>query len=197
MDVTNEKEVEQVFGEVIKKYGQLNILCNIAGVPGTGKPSDEMTEEEFERVLNIDLKGVWRCTKHGVPYLKKAGGGSIINMSSMLGIIGGRDPVYHAAKGGVRLLSKGDASVYAKDNIRVNSVHPGLIITPGFLAMGKRGGAASSDEPMPRINMAERVPLGRTGKPEDIANGILFLASDESSYITGTELVIDGGIIMT
>jgi len=112
----------------------------------------------------------------------------------MLGIIAGGDPVYHAAKGGVRLLSKGDASVYAKDHIRVNSVHPGLILTPGFLAMGKNrnaGAAPASDEFLK--NAESRVPLGRMGTPEDIANGILFLASDESSYMTGAELVIDGG----
>lgn len=192
MDVTNEKEVEKVFGEIYRKYGQINILVNNAGIPGTGKPSDEMTEEEFERVLNIDLKGVFRCTKHAVPYMKKAGGGSIINMSSMLGIIGGGDPVYHAAKGGVRLLSKGDASVYAKDNIRVNSVHPGYILTPGFTGMIEKRDPEMLEGFLK--SCAERTPLGRMGKPEDIANGILFLASDESSYMTGTELIMDGGI---
>ncbi len=192
MDVTNEKEVEKVFGEIYRKYGQINILVNNAGIPGTGKPSDEMTEEEFERVLNIDLKGVFRCTKHAVPYMKKAGGGSIINMSSMLGIIGGGDPVYHAAKGGVRLLSKGDASVYAKANIRVNSVHPGYILTPGFTGMIEKRDPEMLEGFLK--SCAERTPLGRMGKPEDIANGILFLASDESSYMTGTELIMDGGI---
>jgi len=195
MDVTNEPEIEKVFAEINSKYGNIDILVNNAGIPGTGKPSHEMSEEEFEKVLNIDVKGVFRCTKHAVPYIKKAGGGSIVNMSSMLGIIGGGDPVYHAAKGGVRLLTKGDASVYAKDKIRVNSVHPGYILTPGF-----RGMVEKRDPDMVEgflKSCAERTPLGRMGTPEDIANGILFLASDESSFVTGAELVIDGGIIMT
>lgn len=195
MDVTNEKEIEKVFGEIYQKYGQINILVNNAGIPGTGKPSHEMTEEEFEKILNIDLKGVFRCTKHVVPYLKKAGGGSIVNMSSMLGIIGGNDPVYHAAKGAVRLLSKADAAVYAKDQIRVNSVHPGYILTPGFTGMIEKRNPDMVEGFLK--SCAERTPLGRMGTPEDIANGILFLASDESSFMTGAELVIDGGVIMT
>jgi NAD(P)-dependent dehydrogenase (short-subunit alcohol dehydrogenase family) len=193
MDVTDEKEIKRVFAEINKKYGQINILVNNAGIPGTGKPSDEMTEEEFEKVLNIDLKGVFRCTKHAVPYMKKVGGGSIVNMSSMLGIIGGGDPVYHAAKGGVRMLSKGDAGVYAKDKIRVNSVHPGYILTPGFTDMIEKRGPSMMEGFLKRC--AETTPLGRMGTPEDIANGILFLASDESSFVTGAELVIDGGFI--
>lgn len=200
MDVTDEENIKTVFAEVAGKYGNINILVNNAGIPGTGKPSHEMVEAEFENVLNIDVKGVWRCTKHVIPYMKKAGGGSIVNMSSMLGILGGTDPVYHAAKGAVRLLSKGDAAVYAKDGIRVNSVHPGLIMTPGFKAMGeRRRAAAGQDAPPPpqQMNIGDRVPLGRMGEPEDIAKGILFLASDDASYITGTELIIDGGIVMT
>jgi NAD(P)-dependent dehydrogenase (short-subunit alcohol dehydrogenase family) len=195
MDVTNEKEIEQVFAAVHSKYGHIDILVNNAGIPGTGKPSHEMVEEEFEKILNIDVKGVWRCTKHVVPYMKKAGGGSIVNMSSMLGILGGSDPVYHAAKGGVRLLSKGDAAVYAKDNIRVNSVHPGFIKTPGFIEMIERRDPGTVDDFLRQC--ADATPLGRMGKPEDIANGILYLASDESSFVTGSELVIDGGVVMT
>lgn len=191
LDVTDEEGVERVFADIHRRYGQINILVNNAGIPGTGKPSHEMTEEEFEKVLNIDLKGVFRCTKHVIPYMKKAGGGSIVNMSSMLGIIGGRDPVYHAAKGGVRILTKGDAIVYAGDNIRVNSVHPGFILTPGFRGMIERRDPKLLEGFIKRCT--ETTPLGRMGQPEDIANGILFLASDESSFMTGAELVIDGG----
>jgi NAD(P)-dependent dehydrogenase (short-subunit alcohol dehydrogenase family) len=165
---------------------------NNAGIPGTGKPTHLNTEEEFEKVLNIDLKGVFRCTKHVYPYLKEAGGGSIINMSSMLGIIGGGDPVYHAAKGAVRLLTKGDAGLYAKDHIRVNSVHPGFILTPGFTGMINRRDPGLLEGALK--GCAEKTPLGRMGTPEDVANGILFLASDESSFVTGSELVIDGGV---
>jgi len=193
MDVTDEKEIERVFADIFRRYGQINILVNNAGIPGPGKPIHELTEDEFEKVLNVDLKGVFRCTKHAVPYMKKAGGGSIVNMSSMMGIIGGRDPAYHAAKGGVRMLTKGDAASYAADNIRVNSVHPGFILTPGFKEMmAGRNHAAVVDMEKERGSV---VPLGRMGKPEDIANGILFLASDESSYMTAAELVIDGGFI--
>jgi NAD(P)-dependent dehydrogenase (short-subunit alcohol dehydrogenase family) len=192
MDVTSEKEIEKTFAEIAKKFGGINVLVNNAGVPGTGKPTHLNTEAEFERVLNIDLKGVFRCTKYVYPYLKKAGGGSIINMSSMLGIVGGSDPVYHAAKGGVRLLSKGDAAVYAKDHIRVNSMHPGFILTPGFTDMVNRRDPNMLQGFLDRC--AEQTPLGRMGTPEDIANGILFLASDESSFMTGAELIIDGGV---
>lgn len=195
MDVTDEKEIEKVFSGINKKYGQINILVNNAGIPGTGKPSHEMVEEEFEKILNIDVKGVWRCTKHVVPYMKAAGGGSIVNMSSMLGILGGTDPVYHAAKGGVRLLSKGDAAVYAKDHIRVNSVHPGYIKTPGFVNMIEKRDPGKVDIFLKQC--AEDTPIGRMGTPEDIAYGILYLASDESSFVTGSELVIDGGVVMT
>lgn len=193
MDVTNEKEIEKTFAAIHKKYGQINVLVNNAGIPGTGKPTHLNTEEEFEKVLNIDLKGVFRCTKHVYAYLKQAGGGSIINMSSMLGIIGGGDPVYHAAKGAVRLLTKGDAGIYAKDKIRVNSVHPGFILTPGFTEMINRRDPGMLDGFLK--GCAEKTPLGRMGTPEDVANGILFLASDESSFVTGSELVIDGGVI--
>jgi NAD(P)-dependent dehydrogenase (short-subunit alcohol dehydrogenase family) len=121
----------------------------------------------------------------------KAGGGSVVNMSSMLGIIGGGDPVYHAAKGGVRVMTKSDATVYAKDNIRFNSVHPGYIKTPGFVGMIQKRNPGMLDSFLQ--GCAERTPIGRMGTPEDIANGILFLASDEASFITGAELVIDGG----
>jgi NAD(P)-dependent dehydrogenase (short-subunit alcohol dehydrogenase family) len=192
MDVTDEKEIEKTFAEINDQYGQINVLVNNAGVPGTGKPTHLNTEEEFERVLNIDLKGVFRCTKHVYRYMKEAGGGSIVNMSSMLGIIGGGDPIYHAAKGAVRLLTKGDAGLYAKDHIRVNSVHPGFILTPGFTEMINRRDPDLLEGALK--GCAEKTPLGRMGSPEDVANGILFLASEESSFMTGAELVIDGGV---
>ena len=192
LDVTDEKQVERTFADIYKKYGKINVLVNNAGVPGTGKPTHLNTEEEFEHVLNIDLKGVFRCTKHVYAYMVKAGGGSIINMSSMLGIIGGGDPIYHAAKGAVRLLTKGDAGLYGKDNIRVNSVHPGFIVTPGLTDMIERRDPGTTEAFLK--DCAGKAPLGRTGTPEDIANGVLFLASDESSFMTGSELVIDGGV---
>jgi NAD(P)-dependent dehydrogenase (short-subunit alcohol dehydrogenase family) len=193
MNVTDEKEIEKVFADINTKYGRVDILVNNAGIAGPPKATHELTTEEWNKVIDINLKGVFFCTKYVYKYLKMAGGGSIVNMSSMLGLIGGEDPVYHASKGGVRLMTKSDASIYAKDNIRVNSVHPGYILTPLFESIGARnikGAEAFFKE------LTSEIPLGRLGKPEDVAKGILFLASDESSYITGTELVIDGGYIV-
>jgi len=186
MDVTNEKEVEKVFDSIGGKYGKIDVLFNNAGIPGYPKPTHEVTNTEWERIINTDLRGVFYCTKYAYKYIKNAGGGSVINMSSLLGIIGGGDPVFHAAKGGVRLMSKSDAAVYAKEKIRVNSIYPGFIATPGSQAHPELLKAFSLD-------LEKQIPLGRKGTPEEVANVVLFLASDESSYITGAELVIDGG----
>jgi NAD(P)-dependent dehydrogenase (short-subunit alcohol dehydrogenase family) len=193
MDVTNEQEIERVFADIHGKYGKINILVNNAGIPGFLKETHEITAEEWNRVINVDLNGVFFCTKHIIKYMKMVGGGSIVNLSSMLGIIGGNDPAYHAAKGGVRLLTKSDATIYGKDKIRVNSVHPGFIVTPMFEGLASNtpdGKEAFFD------HCAGTIPLGRLGKAEDIGYGIVFLASDESAYITGCELVIDGGYIL-
>lgn len=193
MNVTNEKEVEKVFGEINDKYGKINILVNNAGIPGPPKATHELTTEEWDRVIDINLKGVFFCTKYVIKYMQMAGVGSIVNMSSMLGLIGGEDIAYHASKGGVRLMTKSDATTYARDNIRANSVHPGYIFTPLFQGIGARSpqGAETFFK-----ETAEAIPLGRLGMPEDVANAILFLASDESSYITGMEMIIDGGYIL-
>ncbi len=193
MNVADEKEVEKTFADIYKKYGKINIIVNNAGIPGPPKQTHELTAEEFDKVININLRGVFFCTKHIIGYLKKAGGGSIVNMSSMLGLIGGEDPAYHASKGGVRLMSKSDATTYGPYGIRVNSVHPGYILTPLF-----RGIAARSPKGADKFmaDMAESIPLKRLGTPEDIAQCVLFIASDESSYITGTEFILDGGFIL-
>ena len=193
MNVTNEKEVEKVFADINSKYGKINILVNNAGIPGPPKATHELTTEEWDKVMDINLKGVFFCTKYVIKYIQMSGGGSIVNLSSMLGLIGGEDPVYHASKGGVRLMTKSDATIYAKDNIRANSVHPGYIFTPLFQGIGARSpqGAEKFFE-----DTTNAIPLGRLGTPEDVAKGILFLASDDSSYITGTELIIDGGYIL-
>jgi NAD(P)-dependent dehydrogenase (short-subunit alcohol dehydrogenase family) len=193
MDVTNEKEVDRVFSEIKEKFGKINILVNNAGIPGPPKATHELSVEEWDRVIQIDLKGVFLCTKYVIKYMQMAGGGSIVNMSSMLGLIGGEDPAYHAAKGGVRLMTKSDATIYAKDSIRANSVHPGYILTPLFKGVAARNPKGANTF---MKELAEAIPLGRLGTPEDVAKGILFLASDESSYITGTEMIIDGGYIL-
>jgi NAD(P)-dependent dehydrogenase (short-subunit alcohol dehydrogenase family) len=190
MDVTNEKEVEQTMSGVFEKYGGINVLVNSAGVAGYPKLTHETSSAEWDRVIDINLKGTFLCIKYAIPYMLKSGPGSVVNISSLLGLVGGGDPVYHASKGGVRLMTKSDATNYAQYQIRFNSVHPGYILTPLFRGLSSRNPEGENSFFQ---EMIEKIPLGRLGKPEDVASGILFLASDESSYITGSELVIDGG----
>jgi NAD(P)-dependent dehydrogenase (short-subunit alcohol dehydrogenase family) len=194
MDVTEEKEIEQVFSEIYKKFGKLNILVNNAGITGLGGPSHLLANEEWDSVMNVNLRGPFWCVKYAVPYMLKSGGGSVVNISSIMGMLGGPGVTYGASKGGLRNLTKCDALNYIKDNIRFNSVHPGFILTPYTIKLGelRPEGAEKSMEELNRI-----IPMGRLGQPEEIANGVLFLASDEAIYITGTELIIDGGKFMT
>ncbi|MGM0390964.1 MAG: SDR family NAD(P)-dependent oxidoreductase [Bacteroidota bacterium] len=187
LDVSDEKEVEKVYAEVAKEFGKLDATINNAGITGVDKPTHELTEKEWDAVMDVNVKGVFFCTKHAIPHMQKTGEGSIINLSSIYGIIGAGDiPHYHASKGAVRLMSKNDALIYAKDKIRVNSVHPGFIWTPLVEEFGK-------DNPDFRENLNSLHPLGHVGEPIDIAYGILYLVSDESKFVTGSELVIDGG----
>ncbi len=141
-DVSKEAEVARVIGEVAAEFGGVHCLVNNAGIAGPNKPTHELTEQEWDAVQAVNVKGVFFCTKHSIPHLKRAGGGSIINLSSVYGIVGAPDvPPYHASKGAVRLMSKTDALIYASDRIRVNSIHPGFIWTPmvrGYLeSMGE------------------------------------------------------------
>lgn len=190
LDVSRENEVKQTMADVHKKFGRIDALVNNAGVSGANKPTHEVTEAEWDFVTNINVKGVFFCTKHVVPYLRGQGG-SIINLSSIYGLVGAADvPPYHASKGAVRLMSKTDAMIYAADKIRVNSVHPGFIWTPMVENHGKSTGLAQDEF---KKQVASLHPLGHMGEPDDIAYGILYLASDESKFVTGTELVIDGG----
>jgi NAD(P)-dependent dehydrogenase (short-subunit alcohol dehydrogenase family) len=190
LDVSKEENVKQVFAGVRQKWGRVDILVNNAGITGVNKPTHEITEDEWNALMVINVNGVFLCTKHAVISMLETGGGSIINLSSIYGLISAPDiPPYHASKGAVRLMSKTDALLYAKNNIRVNSVHPGFIWTPlveKFLA--QQGDVAAGREALNRLH-----PLGHVGEPEDIAYGILYLASDESKFVTGSELVIDGG----
>lgn len=191
LDVADAKDVEEVFREVIGRYGSLDVLVNNAGIAGANKPTHELTEEEWDQVMDVNVRGVFLCTKYAVPYMQEAGGGSIINLSSIYGIIGAADiPPYHASKGAVRLMTKNDALLYAEDNIRVNSVHPGYVWTPLVEALGRE-----SEEGVEafRKELDSRHPIGHVGEPDDIAWGIVYLASDESKFMTGSELVIDGG----
>ena len=190
LDVSDEREVKKVFGEVHKKFGRIDVLVNNAGIAGVSKPTHELTEEEWDEVMAVNVKGVFFCTKHVIPYLKKAGSGSIINLSSIYGIVSSGDvPPYHASKGAVRIMTKTDAFLYAKDKIRVNSVHPGFIWTP----MVENYLKSQGDVQEGRKYLDSLHPIGHVGQPEDIAYGIVYLASDESKFVTGSELVIDGG----
>ena len=190
-DVSKEAEVARVMGEVAAHFGRLDILVNNAGVSGANKPTHEITEAEWDFVQSINVKGVFFCTKHAIAHLRAAGGGSIINLSSIYGLVGGADvPPYHASKGAVRLMTKTDALTYAPDRIRVNSIHPGFIWTP---MVEKHLGSGGGDVEAGRKAADAMHPLGHIGEPDDIAWGCVYLASDEAKFVTGSELVIDGG----
>lgn len=190
VDVTRESDVQQAIDAASAHFGQLDVLVNNAGIAGVDKPTHEITETEWDRVQAINVKGVFFGVKHMVPHLKRAGGGSIINLSSIYGLVGAADlPPYHASKGAVRLMSKTDAMLYAADHIRVNSIHPGFIWTPlveNFLT--SKGDVDAGSKAIAALH-----PLGHLGEPDDIAWGAVYLASDEAKFITGSELVIDGG----
>ncbi|HEX6858815.1 MAG TPA: glucose 1-dehydrogenase [Caulobacteraceae bacterium] len=189
-DVTSEAEVKRVLDEAAAHFGALSVMVNNAGVSGANKPTHEVTEAEWDFVQAVNVKGVFFGTKHAVPHLKAAGGGSIINLSSIYGLVGAPDaPPYHASKGAVRLMSKTDAMIYAPDKIRVNSIHPGFIWTP----MVQHHLENAGDVEEGRHQVAALHPLGHIGEPDDIAWGAVYLASDEAKFVTGSELVIDGG----
>ena len=198
-DVRNEATWASIVALAGSTYGRLDILCNIAGISGrdpklniqtshtAGPRLAEQTLEQWNQVMEINATGVFLGTKAAIPAMQRAGGGSIINISSICGIVGSHaNAAYHASKGAVRIFSKAAAIQYAPDRIRVNSVHPGFVDTP----MTQPG---HSNPDIARKRM-EATPLGRFGTPYDIAAGCLYLASDESSWVTGSELVIDGGM---
>ena len=191
VDVSMEKAVESGVSEVIRRFGGIDVLVNNAGIAHPFKSTEHVTEEEWDRLFAVNVKSAFFCTKHSIPYMRAAAGGSIINMCSICGFkgIGGLAP-YHAAKGAIRLMTKNDAIDYARDRIRVNSVHPGFILTDMT-----REEFTSSGEPLDVCmrKAAAMHPLNRIGMPEDVANAVLFLASDEASLITGAELAVDGG----
>lgn len=189
-DVGNSREIAAVFADIAARFGKINVLVNNAGIHGIAKPSHEIEDEDFDRIIRIDLKGVFVCTKHAVPYMMKAGSGSIINLSSIYGLTGGEDPPYHAAKGAVRLMTKSDAFYYGKYNIRVNSVHPGYILTAIVEDLTPKD---PEEAKRYRKNLDDLTMVGHIGEPDDVAYAIVYLASDETKYMTGSELVIDGG----
>ena len=191
LDVTQESQVKDVLAQVVDAFGAMHILVNNAGISGVNKPTHEILEDEWDQVMNVNVKGVFLCTKHAIPHMRESGGGSIINLSSIYGLVGAPDlPPYHASKGAVRLMSKTDAMLYAPDRIRVNSVHPAYIWTPMVEAVAEQDPEGVESF---RQRVGQLHPLGHMGEPDDIAYGVLYLASDESKFVTGTELVIDGG----
>jgi NAD(P)-dependent dehydrogenase (short-subunit alcohol dehydrogenase family) len=186
LDVTREADWQQAVEATLQRFGGLDVLVNNAGVSGRGRVEDTAVEE-WDRVMDVNAKGVFLGSKVAIPAMRQGGGGSIINISSQLGLVGTdhSSPQYQASKGAVRLLTKATAIQYAKEGIRANSVHPGPIVTP-------MTEAARADPERYQL-MLSRVPLGCYGQPEDVAYGVLYLASDESRWVTGSELVIDGG----
>ena len=186
LDVTSECDWAAVVKEATDRYGKLDILVNNAGVSAKGT-IEETSVDAWDRVMGINAKGVFLGTRAAIPEMRKAGGGSIINISSQLGLVGMAEssPQYQSSKGAVRIFTKSAAIQYAPEGIRVNSVHPGPIVTP--MTEARRSDAAVQQV------MVSRIPLGRYGESRDVAYGVLYLASDEASFVTGSELVIDGG----
>lgn len=191
VDVTDEAAMKSAIDAAAARFGGLDVLVNNAGIAGTAKPTDQVSEEEWDRVHAVNVKGVFFGTKHAIPHLRTAGGGSIVNLSSIAGLVGvGGIAPYHASKGAVRLMTKNDAITYAPENIRVNSVHPGYIWTP-MVENHLRG--AGGDLAAAKAVADAAHPIGHMGEPDDIAWAVVFLASDEAKFVTGAELVVDGG----
>jgi len=190
-DVTDEAQVSAAMRATFEAFGRLDVLVNNAGIEGENVPTDRLSLAEWNRVMAVDATAVFLCTKQVIPYLRQAGGGSVINISSIYGIVGGGDiPPYHAAKGAVRCMSKNDALTYASERIRVNSIHPGFIFTA---LVDRYVHDAGLERSAAKASLDALHPLGGTGTPDDIAWGAVYLASDESRWVTGAELVIDGG----
>ena len=185
LDVSKEDQWETSVAAIVARFGRLDILVNNAGISGSGE-RDSNSTEAWDRLMDINAKSGFLGMKHAIPEMEKNGGGAIVNISSISGFVGQEaiHPGYNASKGAVRLVTKAVAVQHAKNGIRVNSVHPGML--PPMLTSFQRG-----DPNREAMNAA--VPMGREGEPIEVANAVLFLASDEASYITGTELIVDGG----
>ena len=186
LDVTKESDWATLVDKTVSHFGYINVLVNNAGITARGLV-EEITEEDWSRVMEVNVKGCFLGTKACIPQMRAVGGGSIINISSGAAIAPqpNTSGAYSASKGAIRIFTKSTAIQYAVDNIRCNSVHPGPVETD-MLKLDRQGDSELAE-------MKARVPLGRFGSPQDIGYGVLYLASDESSFVTGSELVIDGG----
>lgn len=186
LDVSSARQWNEVITSVRERFGTLDVLVNLAGIvdwPGV----EDTDEDAWDRVIDVNQKGTWLGMKTAMPLLRATGNASVVNTSSVLGLVGsGAAAAYQASKGAVRLLSKTAAVEYALQGVRVNSIHPGVIATPMIQDILDEQGDEQPD--------IARTPMRRAGRPDEIASAILFLASDESSFVTGTELVIDGGL---
>ena len=186
LDVTSDRDWRQAIDLAEARYGKLDILVNNAGITRFLSMEDT-SEKVWDEIMDVNAKGVFLGTKCAIPAMKRAGGGSIVNISSIAGIVayGRGSPAYSASKGAIRIFTKVTAVEYAKDKIRCNSIHPGTVATPMIET------AASQSTRAQRIS---QIPLGRIGTSDDVAYGALYLASDEASWVTGIELIIDGGV---
>ena len=186
LDVTSDEDWQKAIEATLAAYGRLDVMINNAG---TGAPAnvEDTTVDVWDGQMDVHAKGVFLGTKHAIPEMRKVGGGSIINTSSIYGLVGSPgSTAYHAAKGAIRIFSKAAAIQYAPDGIRVNSIHPGFMRTPMT--------RPRYEDPVRHTELLERIPMGRMGTADEIAYGMLYLASDESAFVTGSELVIDGGV---
>ena len=188
LDVTSEGEWDAAVKAAVGAFGKLDVLVNNAGISGT-YDTDMLSSAAWDKVMAVNAKGVFLGRKAAIPLMKKAGGGAIVNISSISGFVGqdGVHMAYNASKGAVRIMTKTAAVQLAGDGIRVNSVHPGF--------MPPMRTSKTSADPTWRAKMLAAVPMKREGRVEEVAHAVLFLASDEASYITGTELVVDGGYL--
>ncbi len=191
VDVSAEASVAFGIAAAVAEFGTLDILINCAGIIGVDKPTHEVSEAEWDSLFAVDVKGVFFATKHAVPHMIAAGGGSIVNFSSIYGLVGNDEfTPYHVAKGAVTMQTRQDAATYGRYNIRVNSVHPSTVLTPLVegIAAAYEGGLPAYEQ-----MMTARQSLKRLGRPEDVAYGVLYLASDEAGWVTGVNLPLDVG----
>lgn len=187
LDVTDLDAWTALAEEIGERHGRLDVLFNCAGFVGSYENLTDVSVEDWHRIVAANQTGVFYGMRTMIPLMRRAGGGAIVNMSSAWGLIGSAGvAAYQAAKGAVTIMTKNAAMSYAADGIRVNSVHPGLITTP----------MTDAQDPEISAELVRKTPLGRPGKPEEVAAAVLFLASDEASFITGAQLVVDGGLIV-
>ena len=188
VNVANLKEVGALVEFIVSKYGHLDFAHNNAGIEGVIAPTAECTEENWDKTLSVNLKGVWLCMKYEIIQMLKQGGGAIVNTSSVAGLVGLRgSPAYAASKHGIIGLTKTAALEYAKSRIRINAVCPGAIDTPMIERQAARN-------PNLKAMLTAQEPIGRFGKPEEVADAVLWLCSEASSFVTGHTLTVDGGL---